>query len=68
MYEKNQASVGETVRVLCDGISKNDENTYSGRTEGNKIVFFDAEEKDCGTFVNIRIQSAESFAMRGEIV
>ena len=68
MYEKNQTSVGETVRVLCDGISKNDENTYSGRTEGNKIVFFDAEEKDCGTFVNVRIQSAESFAMRGEIV
>lgn len=68
MYEKNQAAVGETLRVLCDGVSKNDESTYCGRTEGNKIVFFDAEDSDRGRFLDVKITSAESFAMRGEIV
>ena len=64
--EKNQSMVGTTVRVLCDGVSKNNENVYSGRTDGNKIVFFEGCEGDTGRFVNVRIDRAEAFALYGE--
>ena len=64
--EKNQTMVGTTVRVLCDGVSKNNENVYSGRTDGNKIVFFPGDEADTGRFVDVRIDRAEAFALYGE--
>ena len=63
--EKNRAMVGQTLRVLCDGVSKNNAALYSGRTEGNKIVFFEAREADTGHFVNVRIDRAEAFAFYG---
>ena len=66
--EKNQALVGKTVRVLCDGISKTDAEVYCGRTEGNKIVFFAGLPEDRGTFLHVRIDSAEGFALRGEVI
>ena len=66
--EKNAAMVGSTVRVLCDGVSKNNKETYSGRTEGNKIVFFAGDEADTGKFVNVRIDRAEPYALYGEKV
>lgn len=66
--EKNATMVGSTVRVLCDGVSKNNKDAYSGRTEGNKIVFFAGDDADTGKFVNIRIERAEPFALYGEKV
>ena len=66
--KKNLPMVDKTVRVLCDGRSKNDEAVFSGRTEGNKIVFFDAEDSDTGKFLNIHIDRAETFALWGKIV
>ena len=66
--EKNQAMVGTVVRVLCDGVSKNNADAYNGRTEGNKIVFFPGCEEDAGRFVDVRIDRAEAFALYGEKV
>lgn len=64
--EKNKPIEGKIIKVLCDGPSKNDENVYSGRTEGNKIVLFDGDEGDIGKFVNLKIERAETFALYGE--
>ncbi len=64
--EKNLPFVGKTVRVLCDGVSKTNEDMYSGRTEEGKIVFFEGEECDKGNFVMINIKRAEAFALYGE--
>ena len=64
--EKNKPLEDKIIKVLCDGPSKNDENVYSGRTEGNKIVLFDGEESDIGKFVNLKITRAETFALYGE--
>ena len=64
--ELNQKEVGKTLRVLCDGISKNNDKVYSGRTEGNKIVFFDGEPCDTGKYLDIKIERAEAFALYGE--
>ena len=66
--EKNEPLAGKIVRVLCDGPSKNNEAVYSGRTEGGKIVFFDGKSKDTGSFVNLRIDRADTFALYGTIV
>ena len=64
--EKNKPMEGAILRVLCDGPSKNNDNVYSGRTEGNKIVLFDGNESDIGNFVELKIVRAETFALYGE--
>ena len=65
--EKNLPMEGTTVRVLCDGQSKGNPEVYSGRTEGGKIVFFHGTPDMTGTFVNVRIERTEAFALWGEI-
>ena len=63
---KNQKHVGQTLRVLIDGKSKNNENVWSGRTEANKIVLFDANGytgSDIGTFKEMVIERADTFAL-----
>ena len=62
---RNQPLVGSVQRVLCDGVSKNPA-LFSGRNEGNKIVFFPGSEEDTGRFINVRIERAEAFALYGE--
>lgn len=64
--EKNQPLVGKTLRVLCDGVSKNNEALYSGRTEGNKITFFEGTPDDTGRYVTVQIDRADAFALYGK--
>ncbi len=63
---KNLPLVGQVLRVLCDGESKTNKALYSGRTEGNKIVFFEGTPDDTGKFVNILIEKADAFALWGK--
>lgn len=63
--EINSKFLGQTLRVLCDGISKTDSTVYSGRTDGNKIVFFNGVPADTGNFVNVKIEKTEAFALYG---
>ncbi|MDD7675376.1 MAG: tRNA (N6-isopentenyl adenosine(37)-C2)-methylthiotransferase MiaB [Eubacteriales bacterium] len=63
--EINRKLEGQTLRVLCDGISKSDNNFYSGRTDGNKIVFFPGTSEDTGRFVDVHIDRSEAFALYG---
>lgn len=67
-YEINQKHLGQTMRVLCDGASKNDPDTLCGRTEGNKIVLFKGDISDTGKYLNIKITKCDTFALTGEIV
>lgn len=62
----NSKYTDKTVRVLCDGVSKTDRDVYSGRTDGNKIVFFAGSPSDTGKFLNIKIQRTEAFALYGQ--
>ena len=66
--QKNLPLVGKTVRVLCDGESKNNPDTYSGRTDGNKIVFFEGISSDREQYVWVKIERAEAFALYGTVV
>ena len=67
-YEINQKMLGRTIRVLCDGPSKNNPEVLNGRDEGNKIVLFEGEPSLEGKYVNIKITKADTFALYGEIV
>ena len=58
--EVRAAFGGESLRVLVDGASKNNPDKFSGRTDGNKIVLFDADESYVGKFVNIRITKGDA--------
>ena len=64
--EKNAALVGQTLRVLCDGVSKTNPALYSGRTDGYKIEFFPGDARDVGRFIPVRITRADAFALWGE--
>ena len=64
--ERNQALVGKDLRVLCDGVSKGNEALYSGRTDGNKIAFFEGSPEDVGTFVTFRAERADAFSLYGK--
>lgn len=63
--EKNQPLVGKTLRVLCDGVSKTNDALYSGRTEGNKIAFFEGAPEDTGKYVDILVERADAFSLYG---
>ncbi len=66
--EENKKLEGKVLRVLCDGKSKNKEGAVCGRTDGTKIVFFEADDSMTGKFVNVKIKRAETFALYGNIV
>ena len=63
--EKNQPLIGKTLRVLCDGVSKNNPALYAGRTEGNKIAFFEGDEGDAGQYIDFIPERADAFALYG---
>ncbi len=65
--EKNQALLGKSVRVLCDGVSKNDPSMLEGRTEQDKIVIFKGDASLCGKFVDLTVTRVETFNLYGEI-
>ncbi len=66
--ENNQAHLHRTLRVLVDGLSKNDPTVYSGRTDEGKLVHTDARAEDVGKFVKVYIDRAEAFALYGTVV
>ena len=65
--EKNQALLGKTLRVLCDGVSKNDPDMLEGRTEQDKIVIFKGDASMAGQFVELTVTRVETFNLYGEI-
>lgn len=67
-YEKNQKYVGKAVRVLVDGKSKNNQNVYTSRTDGGKIVHFECDKDYTGSFINVKIIRTDTFALYGEII
>ena len=66
--EANKPLEGKTLRVLCDGKSKNKAEAITGRTEGGKIVFFDGDESMEGRFVDVKIERGDTFALYGTVV
>ncbi|MBO4797585.1 MAG: tRNA (N6-isopentenyl adenosine(37)-C2)-methylthiotransferase MiaB, partial [Candidatus Methanomethylophilaceae archaeon] len=67
---RNQDLVGSVFPVLVEGISKTDSTTYTGRTEGGKLVHFRAGEGEdpTGRILPVRITKACPHNLIGEPV
>lgn len=64
---KNDAYVGTVQKVLVDGVSKNNDEMLSGRTETAKIVNFKGDRSLRGKYVNVKITSAQTWSLNGEL-
>ncbi len=60
--------VGNTERVLVEGVSRKDETELAGRTENNRVVNFSGSKSLVGEFVDLRITEALPNSLRGEQV
>lgn len=66
--EKNAAYKGRIERVLVEGVSKKNENTLTGRTEGFKLIDFEGGRELIGQMVNVEITEGKTFSLTGKIV
>jgi tRNA-2-methylthio-N6-dimethylallyladenosine synthase len=65
LEQANAALIGTVVEVLAEGIQK---GTWSGRTRGNRLVFFDAAGDMAGSLMNVRVTETSPWWLRGEVV
>lgn len=63
--ERNQAMIGKVYEVLVEGVSER--GSLLGRTLGNKVVNFMGDASLEGELVQVEIQSANTWALYGEI-
>ena len=66
-FERNQEEVGRIRSVLIDGHSRRSEKILKGKTEGNKTVLFDGDPALIGSIKQVRIKSADSWTLHGEL-
>jgi len=64
----NQNDIGKVFEVLIEGKSKRSDNQYFGRNTHNKVVVFNKTGSGPGTYVHVKITSASSATLLGEIV
>jgi tRNA-2-methylthio-N6-dimethylallyladenosine synthase len=62
-----KADIGKTFEVLVEGKAKKPAGAIMGRTTGNKVVVFKAENIKPGDYVNVTIVSATSATLLGEV-
>ena len=70
MYAKinNDKYLNKELKVLVDGISKKNINTYSGYSEENKLVNFTGTNINVGDIVNVKILECKSWSLNGIVI
>lgn len=69
--KSNQKYIGKTMEVLVEkfeGVNKRGESVITGRTRNNKIVHIPYDKDITGEFINVKITSARTWYLNGEIV
>lgn len=66
--QKNQLDIGKTFEVLVEGFSKKSKEQLFGRTSQNKVVIFSRLGRRIGETIRVRVLSASSAALIGEVV
>lgn len=64
----NRADIGSRQRVLVEGRSKRSAEQLAGRTDGNKMVVFDADDASKGDYVDVAIADCTSATLIGSMV
>jgi tRNA-2-methylthio-N6-dimethylallyladenosine synthase len=63
---RNAALVGTTQEVLVEGLDKKGRR-YTGRTRGNRVVHFEANERLVGELVPVKIERTSTAVLYGEL-
>jgi len=66
--ESNHQDIGKTFEVLVEGFSKRSKEQLFGRTSQSKVVIFPRQGRHIGEFINVKILSASSATLIGEVV
>ena len=66
--KKNAAYVGRIEKVLVEGASKTNSRTYTGRTDGFKLVNFKGTPDMVGKIVDVKITEGKTFSLEGEVL
>jgi tRNA-2-methylthio-N6-dimethylallyladenosine synthase len=64
----NNELLGKEVEVLVEGLSKNSKTTYTGRTRQNKIVNFKGSPDLVGNLVKVKIDTINTWSLKGTLV
>lgn len=66
--ESNQHDIGKEFEVMVEGFSKRSKEQLFGRTSQNKVVIFPREGRHIGEFIRVKILSASSATLIGEVI
>ena len=66
--KKNAACVGKVLNVLVEGVSKTSDETYTGRTEGFKLINFRGDRDLAGKIIQVRVTESKTFSLEGEVL
>lgn len=66
-HARNEVYEGKTVRVLVEGRSKTDGSKLTGRTERNRLVHFEGDDRLIGQFADVLVTGAQTHSMTGEL-
>jgi len=61
----NKKYIGTTQKILVEGISKNNSEMLTGRTNSNKVVVFEGSKKLIGQVIEIQIISEHKWYLKG---
>lgn len=64
-HRRNKRYLGKTVEVLVEGPSQRNADRLVGRTRTNKVVHFEGPVELTGELVNVQIEAANPWALRG---
>ena len=69
VQKKNSALIGTTQEVLCEGPSRYNKETLTGRTRTNRIVIFDGDaDRMAGQLFNVKITASTGYTLYGDPV
>lgn len=66
-HRRNKRYLGSTAQVLVEGRSERAPQRFSGRTRTNKIVNFEGDESMIGQLIDVQIEAANPWALRGSL-
>ena len=68
IQKNNEKYINTIQKVLIEGKSKNNEKMLTGRTDANKVVVIDTDEKYINKIINVKIIEDCMWYLRGEIL
>ena len=63
----NKKYVGTVQKVFVEGVSKNNEDMLTGRTDSNKVVIFEGDKGLIGNIVELEIMSEHMWYLKGKV-